>query len=96
MSHRAMLRLIAEIVGVPAPSIPIPPPLVDFAALLVDAGRALNIPIPGNAEGNQLRLSKRYIYFDCAKAWRELGEPRFDLTQSFSDTYHWYRENGYL
>lgn len=96
ISHKAMLRLIAEIVGVQPPQIPIPPPLVDVAALLVDAGRALNIPIPGNAEGNQLRLSKRYIYFDCAKAWRELGEPHYDLTQSFADTYHWYRDHGYL
>jgi dihydroflavonol-4-reductase len=96
ITHRGLMRLIAEIVGVAPPRIPAPGFVVDAAAVLVDIGRAFNIPIPGNPEGNQLRLSKRPIYFDCTKAWRELGEPRIDLKQSIADTYQWYRDNGYL
>jgi dihydroflavonol-4-reductase len=96
ITHRGLMRLTAEIVGVVPPRIPAPGFVVTAAALLVDAGRALHIPIPGDPEGNQLRLSKRNIYFDCSKSWRELDEPRIDLTQSIADTYHWYRDNGYL
>lgn len=94
MTHKAMIRLIAQVVGVPAPFIPMPSSLIPAAAALVDVGRRMGLPIP--AEGNQLRLSRRTIYADCRKMWAELHEPEIDIRQSIEDTYAWYKANGYL
>lgn len=94
LAMRDMIPLMAQIVGVKAPQLHVPAFSAEPLGLLVDVLRAVRIPIP--ADGNQIRLSARNIYFDCRKAWRELGEPRIGLRQMLEDTYHWYRENGYL
>lgn len=96
MTHRALLRTIAQIVGKPAPQIPAPGLLVDAAAQAFDMSKALGLPISAEAEGNQLRMSKREMFFDCSKMWRELHEPQFDIYQSLQDTYVWYRREGIL
>lgn len=94
MTHRALFKMLAQIVNKPAPQFPAPAILVDFAAQLVDIGKALNLTIPGDAEGNQLRMSKREMFFDCSKMWRELHEPEIDIYQSLQDTYEWYQSEG--
>lgn len=94
MSHRALINLIAKAVGKPAPEFPAPGFMVDVLAGLIDIGHLLHLPIPGDVESNQLRLSKREIYFDCTKAWRELHVPEIDIFESILDTYQWYQEQG--
>lgn len=94
MSHKAMIKLTASIVGMPAPKIPAPKIFVPIAAALIDLGRTMGLAIP--AEGNQIRLSQRNLYFDCSKSWRELCQPEIPIQQSIAETYQWYRENGYL
>lgn len=96
MTHKAFFGVIGQIVNKPLPKTPAPAPLIDIAASLVDIGRQLNIPIPGDAEGGQLRMSKREIFFDCSKAWRELHEPEIDVYESVLDTYTWYQQHGIL
>ena len=96
MTHRALFHTIAQIVGKPAPKIPAPGLLVDVAAQAVDIGKALRLPIPADAEGNQLRMSKREMFYDCSKMWRELYEPVVDIYQSLQDTYAWYCDEGIL
>lgn len=95
MSHKALFRLIAQIVGVDAPIIPAYRPMINVSAMIVDACRTVGIQLPGDVEGNQLRLSQYDIYFDCSKARHNLHESEVDITQSIADTYHWYRENGF-
>lgn len=98
ISHKAMLKLIAEIAGVRAPSIPVPATLTPMAAAIAEilqwalsrVGQSLPI------DANQIRLSARHLYFDCRKAWRELGEPQIDLRQSLQETYDWYAEHGFI
>lgn len=96
MSNKAIIRLTSQIVGVRPPFIPSFPFMVKTFAWIVDIARWMGIQLPGDVEGNQLRLSLHDIYFDCSKAHRELGEPQIDLVQSIMDTYSWYQENGYL
>lgn len=96
ISHRALMRLIAEVVGVKPPYIPLPAPVVQMAAVVADVCRAVGVELPGDVEGNQLRLSLHDIYFDCRKAQETLYTPQIDLPQSIRDTYNWYREHGYL
>lgn len=94
MTHRALFHTIAAVVDKPAPTFPAPGFLIDLVAQAVDIGKALRIPIPADAEGNQLRMSKREMFFDCNKMWRELHEPEIDIYQSLQDTYDWYLEQG--
>ncbi|HLY28137.1 MAG TPA: NAD-dependent epimerase/dehydratase family protein [Aggregatilineales bacterium] len=94
ISYKALGKLVAEIVGVYAPFVPVPA----FAAPVLAAGTELlrNVGIELPINGDQVRLSARNIYFNCEKAWRELGEPEIDLRQSLEDTYHWYVEHGMI
>lgn len=96
LSNHALFKLIAAEVGVPAPKIPVPKGVVLALANVADIARSLNIDLPGEVEGNQLRLSTRNIYYDSTKSWRELHMPTYDIKQSIADTYAWYAANGYL
>lgn len=92
LTHKALIKMIARIVGVTPPIVPAPAHIIPLAAQLVDWGRALGLEIP--AEGNQLRLSQRHIYFDCSKSHRELHEPEISIEQSLRETYEWYKLQG--
>lgn len=94
MTHKAMLKLTAEVINVREPLLPAYGFMIPLAAMAVDIGRALKLPIP--AEGNQLRLSAKDIYFSSEKMWRELHTPKIDLRQSIHDTYEWYQAHGYI
>ncbi|NJL94168.1 MAG: hypothetical protein HC915_10800 [Anaerolineae bacterium] len=89
-----MIRIAAKIAGVPEPPLPTPGWAVRLAATGLDLIRALGIEAP--AEGNQLRLSVRDLYFELGKAWATLGEPRISIEQSIAETYIWYKTHGYL
>ncbi len=94
LSTRALLKLIADVVGVPAPTIPVPPIVTPVVAAAAENLRRVGITLPMDA--TQIRLSARNIFFDCHKAWRELGEPQIDVRQSLQDTYDWYVEHGLI
>jgi dihydroflavonol-4-reductase len=94
LSTKALQKLIANIVGVPAPTIAVPPAVTPLVALAAENLRRLGITLPMDA--TQIRLSARNIYFDCHKAWRELGEPQIDIQQSLKDTYDWYVDHGVI
>ncbi len=94
LTHKAWLRLIAAEVGRALQPVVLPTGGVQLLAHGVDALRSVGVPVP--MEGNQLRLSTRMMFFDCRKAWRELGEPRISIRQSIRDTLDWYRAHGDL
>ena len=92
LSHKAWLRLTAHIVGRSTRVITLPAPIVAIVAYVVDALRWAGVKLP--VEGNQLRLSTRMMFYNSAKSWRELGEPRVSVQQSIRDAYEWYRSHG--
>lgn len=92
LSYRVWLRLVADVVGVPPPWLRVPAWAVPFIGLAVDLARAAGVPVP--ADGNQIRFSARRMYYNCQKAWAELGEPQIDIRQSLQDTLDWYRAHG--
>lgn len=94
LSHKAWLRLTADAVGRPMQPVPLPAWIVLLLAEGADLLRRLGVALP--MEGNQLRLSTRMMFFDCRKAWRELGEPRVPIRQSLRDTFEWYQAHGDL
>ncbi len=94
LSYRAWIRLAADVLGIRPPCLHLPPEAMPLVGAVVDVGRALGIPIP--ADGDQIRLSARHLYFNCQKAWEELGEPQITIQQSLRDTVDWYRAHGLI
>jgi dihydroflavonol-4-reductase len=94
LTHKAWLRLTAHVVGRRRTTIPLPAWAVMILAVIADALRRLGVNVP--IEGNQLRLSTRMMFFNCQKAWRELGEPQVSIEQSLRETYAWYKARGEL
>ncbi len=94
LPHSEIIRLIAHAVGVSPPKIELPPSLVRLAAIGVDMINPI-FHLPYN--GELLRLSTRFFYYDTARAHRELGlsEPR-PFRQAISEAVAWYRIHGYV
>ena len=51
---------------------------------------------PGNVDGQAVRLSKEFLYYDTRKAGNELGLAVRPFEESARDAYEWYKANGYL
>ena len=94
LTYREWFRLIAAACGVRPPLVSLPAALLAPTARLIELLRALGLQTP--ADANQIRLGGDYVYFDGAKAQRELGAPRIDIETSLRDTYAWYDERGYI
>lgn len=92
LTHKAWLRLTADVMGRRMPAIALPAWMLYGAAWITDLLRKLGVNLP--AEGNQLRLGTRMMFFNAEKSWRELGEPRVSIRQSLQDTYDWYKAHG--
>lgn len=94
LSHKAWMALVADVVGVQPPRLQLPPLAMPVFGAAVDLGRALNMPIP--ADGNQVRISGQRLYYNCQKAWEELGEPQVGIRESLRDAYAWYQAHGLI
>ena len=94
LTHKAWLKLTADVLGRRMVAITLPAWVVYLAASGVDVLRRLGVNVP--AEGNQLRLGTRMMFFDARKSWQELAEPRVPIRQSLQDTVAWYRAQGVI
>ncbi|MBN2471313.1 MAG: NAD-dependent epimerase/dehydratase family protein [Anaerolineae bacterium] len=94
LSYKAWLALAADVLGVAPPRLLLPRFAMPVMGAGVDLLRALKVPIP--ADGNQVRLSGRRLYFNYQQAWAELGEPQVDIRQSLRDTAAWFEAHGML
>jgi dihydroflavonol-4-reductase len=95
LSLKAILDLLAEITGLPAPRwrvprwIPLAVAGVDTAAARL-LGREPKVPLEG------VRMAKHRMYFDGGKAVRELGMPQSPVREALARAVAWFRENGYV
>lgn len=90
-----LMTLIAQVVGVPPPRIPLP------ASIQWATGYAMNwISRVTKKEPvmtpELVRISNIECYFSSEKAVRELGYTITPFRETIKKTYEWYRENGYL
>jgi dihydroflavonol-4-reductase len=92
---REMLQVLEEITGLPAPNMKVPY-WVALAAAQVDesisslTGRPPKAPLAG------VRMAKYKMWFNPAKAIRELGLPQTPPKQALADAVEWFRVNGYV
>ena len=85
--------VLEEISGVPAPKIRIPY-LVALAAAHVNeaissfTGKTPKAPLAG------VRMARDKMWFNPARAIRELGLPQLPPTQALAEAVEWFRANG--
>ncbi|MCA9887436.1 MAG: NAD-dependent epimerase/dehydratase family protein [Anaerolineae bacterium] len=92
--YKTWFSMIAKALGIAAPRLVAPTPLLPLAATAIDIARMVGIPTPIDA--NQVRLGGRYVYVDNSKCVAELAAPQIDMAQSLNDTVRWYQEHGFL
>ncbi len=86
---------LAEISGVPAPKIKMPH-WVALAAGHVSEGIACVTGKPPRVPLAGVRMAKYKMWFNPAKAIRELGLPQTPVKQALADAVAWFRANGYV
>jgi dihydroflavonol-4-reductase len=89
------LDLLAEITGLPAPRWQVPYALAWFGAC-VDETRSRLTRKPPKAPIAGVRMARYTMFFDPAKAVRELGLPQTPPRQALADAVGWFRANGYV
>ena len=92
---RETLAVLAELTGLPAPRLKVPFGIALAAAYANEAvaqltGRPPKAPLAG------VRMAKYKMFFNPAKAVRELGMPQTPPRQAFVDAVEWFRANGYV
>ena len=87
--------VLEEVTGVRAPRFRIPYSLA-LGAAYVDEALSLLTRQPPKAPLAGVRMAKRKMYFNPAKAIRELGLPQTPPKQALADAAEWFRQNGYV
>jgi dihydroflavonol-4-reductase len=87
--------VLQEITGVPAPRMQIPY-AVALAAAHVDETISRFTGKPPRAPLAGVRMAKYKMFFNPAKAIRELGLPQTPPKQALADAVAWFRGNGYV
>ena len=89
------LDVLAEITGQPAPKFQIPHALAYAVAYIGEAAAALTGK-PPRAPLAGVRMAKYKMWFNPAKAVRELGLPQTPPRQALADAVEWFKANGYV
>jgi dihydroflavonol-4-reductase len=89
------LAVLQEITGVPAPKMRVPWIVALVAAHVGETvsrftGKPPKAPLAG------VRMAKYKMFFNPAKAIRELGLPQTPPRQALADAVAWFRENGFV
>jgi len=94
-SLKQLLELLSDITGQPAPTATVPLWLPLGVAwveekVLAKLGYQPTVPIDG------VRMSAQQMYYDPAKAVRELGLPQSPIRTAVADAVEWFQRNGYV
>ena len=92
---REAFAVLEEITGVPAPRVRIPYAVALTAAYVNEAMAAITGK-PPKAPLAGVRMARYKMFFNPAKAIRELGLPQTPPKQALADAVEWFRANGYV
>ncbi|MCL5023637.1 MAG: NAD-dependent epimerase/dehydratase family protein [Nitrospirae bacterium] len=95
LSLREFLGILAGLTGGKPPKVRLPYLPVLLAAHIDETlskftRRHPRIPLTG------VRMARKYMYFDCTKAVRELGMPQSPIEDAIEKAAGWFRESGYV
>ena len=90
-----MLQMLAEITGLPAPTVKMPYPVAYIAVGLENiAANLLRKPPTHPFEG--VKMAKHKMFFDASKAFRDLQMPQSPVEDALARAVAWFRANGYV
>lgn len=92
---REAFAVLQQITGVPAPKVRLPY-FIPLLAAYVDEGISKLTGKPPKAPLAGVRMAKYKMFFNPAKAIRELGLPQTPPRQALADAAEWFRQNDYL
>ena len=95
MSLKEILDTLARLTGLPAPRLKLPHAL-PLAVAAVDTFVAPLFGREPRVSLESVRMSTHRMYFDAAKAVRELGLPQSPVEDALDRAARWFRENGYV
>ncbi len=95
LSLRAILEALADITGLEAPTRRLPH-WIPIAYAAVDTALARILPRQPRVALEAARLARYTMFFDPAKAVRELGLPQTPVEEPLRRAVEWFRENGYV
>jgi dihydroflavonol-4-reductase len=94
LSMKAILEILAEITGLPAPQnsvpawIPLSVAWVD-ECVLAPLGKPPAVPLAG------VQMAQQKMYYDASKAVRELGLPQTPVETALQEAVAWFVSHGY-
>ncbi|MBI4346489.1 MAG: NAD-dependent epimerase/dehydratase family protein [Elusimicrobia bacterium] len=95
LSLKALLDLLADLTGLPAPRFKTPY-AVAYAFGALDTARARLTGGEPMAPLDAVRMARHKMFFDSTKAVRELGLPQTPARQALADAARWFLENRYV
>ncbi len=89
-----IFAMLARITGLPAPRVRVPYSLIWLVALCLEGvarltGKPPRVPLTG------VRMARKHMYFDAAKAVRELGIPQTPIERALGDAVDWFVVHAY-
>lgn len=95
LTLKALLDQLAQITGLEAPRWSVPDWLPLGTAwvdenVLTAFGKTPSVPLDG------VRMARQLMYYDAAKAVRELGLPQTPITVALHDAVDWFMDRGYV
>jgi dihydroflavonol-4-reductase len=90
LSLREIFGLLAAITGRRPPRLTIPYAVAWFGAACMEGGARLTGRVP-QVPLTAVRMARKRMYFDPAKAVRELGLPQTDVRQALREAVEWFR-----
>ncbi len=94
LTLREIFGLLEKLTGIPAPRVRLPYTPILLAAYANEAlsrltGKEPLIPLAG------VQMAKKFMYFDTAKAVRELALPQTPVEEALKRAIDWFRSNDY-
>ena len=90
-----IFEMLSAISGIPAPKVKLP-----YTPILLLAGIFHGISLVTGSEPlvpyEGVKMAAKHMYFDPAKAVRELGLPQTPVDKALSDAVAWFKLNGYV
>lgn len=95
LTLKEILEMLARATGLKAPTVRMPNAVAMGVAVLC-AGWSRVTGKPPLVSVEAVKMSRKKMYFDPAKAVRELGLPQRPVEQALANAVEWFRKNGYV
>ncbi len=95
LSYHEFMTMVAEVVGRPAPMIPVPDWALGLAGAVGGQLLALDPHRFAGLDPNVLKSMREQRYRTGARAVNELGVPTTPIRESVEKAYRWFKDHGY-